>query len=638
MCGIVGTLRSHPRNRADLTLAVRALRHRGPDAYGIWHDDEVPIALGQSRLAVIDLSEAGAQPMTSRDGRMVVTYNGEVYNYRALRSKLESQGCRFRGGSDTEVLVEGFARWGVEQTLRRADGMFAFGLWDRSTRKLTLGRDRLGEKPLYYGTTKAGFVFASELDALRAIPGFDNEIDRNALALFFRHKYIPAPHSIYQGVHKLLPGCTVTVDHAGTVTGPDPYWSLLDHAVPREIGFEEAVSSFSELLTATVSDRMIADVPLGSFLSGGIDSSLVTAAMTSTGGRVKTFTIGFEESEYDESQDAAAVAHHLGTDHTELTVSPSMALDVVPELPRIYDEPFADSSQIPTHLVAKLARQHVTVALSGDGGDELFGGYNRHLWIPRMLARTGRVPAPLRRAVSAAITATPQHVLDRAASVLLPSRVRPNMAGLKAHKAASALGASTDAHMLVELTSHWSDPAALVINANEPPTLITTPGAWPQLPTVEERLMAVDALTYLPDDILAKVDRAAMAVSLETRAPLLATPIVEFAVGLPASVRLHNGESKSILRAALDQWVPRKLVERPKAGFGVPLAAWLRGPLRPWAEELLAAQRLASEGYLRPDLVRTEWDTLQAGTNGGEFKLWDVLMFQAWLERRSSSL
>lgn len=635
MCGIVGQLGDIDPPAVE--AATNRLHHRGPDDRGIWFDTAAGVALGHTRLAVIDLSPTGAQPMVSADGNLVLVYNGEIYNFAALRSELEGRGVRFRGDADTEVLVEAFATWGIEPALQRVDGMFAFAVWDRGRRELTLGRDRMGEKPLYYGKVGNGFAFASELRALQALPGFDNEIDRDSLTLFLRHKYVPAPYSIFRRISKLPQASTLTVRRNAAPGTPSPYWSLFDHLPPGDpLSPDEAVDHFADLLIEMVRQRMVADVPLGAFLSGGVDSSLVTAAMTATGADVKTYTIGLTESAFDESEDARRVAKHLGTDHTEMEVTPAMALALVPELPHIYDEPFADSSQIPTHLVSKLARDHVTVALSGDGGDELFGGYNRYVWAPRLLRRMRPIPSPLRRAVSKAMTAVPERSWDAVAK-LVPQASRPRLAGMKVHKAARALVGDTDVAMLRRLTTHWDEPAALVIGGTEPTTALSDATTWPPIADPALRMMTMDAITYLPDDILVKLDRAAMAVSLETRAPLLATPIVEFAAGLPLDLRIRGGETKWLLRAVLDRWVPRHLIDRPKAGFGVPIDEWLRGPLRSWAADLLDPGLIGADGFLNHLPITRAWNEHLDGEGGQEFKLWDVLMFQAWLHDRGGA-
>ncbi len=636
MCGIVGLLGSVGREtESDLEPALEALHHRGPDSRATWLDVDQRVALGHTRLAVIDLSPAGAQPMVSESGKLVLVYNGELYNFAELRRLLEASGVAFRGSSDTEVLLEALDAWGVERTLERADGMFAFGVWNRSDRTLTLARDRMGEKPLYYARAGGSFVFASELSALCALPGVERRIDRDALTLFLRHKYIPAPYTVYQRTWKLPPATTLAVRDPREIPEPVPYWSLFDHLAherPSQVSPDQAVDELEGLLIETVRERMVADVPLGAFLSGGVDSSLVASAMIRTGAEVKTFTIGFAEAEYNEADHARAVAEHLGTSHTQLDVTPSMALAVVPKLASIYDEPFADSSQIPTFLVSELARTRVTVVLSGDGGDELFGGYNRYLWGPRLLARGARVPSAARRLASRVGLAVPVTIWDRLAAPI-PSRYRPLQAGLKVHKAAGALLDDDAPSMLHRLTSHWTDPSRVVIGGSEPVTTLTDPERWPEVDDPTLHMMATDAITYLPDDILTKLDRAAMAVSLETRAPLLAKRIVEFAAGLPLDLKIRDGQSKWLLRRLLDRSVPRRLIERPKAGFGVPLDIWLRGPLKGWAEELLDPALLRQDGYLRPEPVGEVWRRHQAGRENGAYKLWDVLMFQAWLHR-----
>lgn len=571
------------------------------------------------------------------------------------------RGVRWRGHSDTETLLAAIEAWGIEQTLERAVGMFAMALWDRETRTLTLARDRMGEKPLYYGWVRGALVFGSELKALRAFPGFDNAIDRGALALFMRHNYVPAPWSIFENIWKLPPGCYVQFGAAALTPGAfpkgrdevKPYWSVRDAAEaglrdPFAGSDAEAVEELDRLLRRSLAGQMIADVPLGAFLSGGIDSSTVVALMQAQSSRpVKTFTIGFHEGDYNEAVHAAAVARHLGTDHTELYVTPEEAMAVIPRLPALYDEPFADSSQIPTFLVAELARRHVTVSLSGDGGDELFGGYNRYCWTRALWTRLTRVPMPMRRALAAVMTAPAPHTWNRLLALLkpvLPRRHRVKLAGDKMHKLAELVGLDSLEAVYRYLVSHWKHPAEeLVIGAAEPQTILSDRADWPaalaqgQRP-FEEVMMFLDQLTYLPDDILVKVDRAAMGVSLETRVPLLDHRIVEFAWRLPLSMKIRDGRSKWLLRQVLYRHVPKELIERPKMGFGVPLDQWLRGPLREWAEDLLSEARLKREGFLDPMPVREKWQEHLSGRRNWAYYLWDVLMWEAWWEVTATSV
>lgn len=560
----------------------------------------------------------------------------------------------WRGHSDTETLLAAFEAWGIEKTLHKVVGMFALALWDRETRTLTLARDRMGEKPLYYGWVKGALVFASELKAIRAFPGFDNAIERRALALFMRYCYIPAPWSIYQNIWKLPPGCYVQFGEDALTPSPSPggrgeikvYWSLRQVAEaglaqPFAGSEEEAVEELERLIRQSLAGQMIADVPLGAFLSGGIDSSTVVALMQAQSSRpVKTFSIGFHEGEYDEAQHAKAVARHLGTEHTEWYLTPQDALDVIPKLPALYDEPFADSSQIPTHLVCALARRHVTVALSGDGGDELFGGYNRYFWAMALWRRLASLPMPLRRMTASGIRVLSPgawNQLYRAIEPAVPRRLRLRLPGDKLHKAAGLLGARRPEEIYRALVSHWDQPASLVLGATEPATSVTDPAAWLETHEFPRQMMYLDAITYLPDDILVKVDRAAMGVSLETRVPLLDHRIVEFAWRVPLHMKIREGQGKWLLRQVLYRYVPKELIERPKMGFGVPIDHWLRGPLKDWAEALLAEERLKREGFLDPAPIRRRWQEHLSGQRNWQYHLWNVLMWQAWLEQQRAT-
>ncbi|MBQ0935619.1 asparagine synthase (glutamine-hydrolyzing) [Ideonella paludis] len=654
MCGLTGFLgRSVLEHRDAVTEVLahmaQAIESRGPDAFGAWSDPEAGIALAHRRLAIVDLSPAGAQPMVATGGRYVLVFNGEIYNHVALRRELESVGASsgattidkvWRGHSDTETLLAGFVAWGVEATLRRAIGMFAFALWDREKRVLTLGRDRLGEKPMYYGWQGQGarevFLFGSEVSALRRHPEFAAPINRDALALYMRHNCVGGGHSIYQGIHKLLPGHLLTLAAGQNEPRLQAWWSGAEVArrgvaQPFDGSPEQAVDELEALLSSAVGQQMMADVPLGAFLSGGIDSSTVVALMQAQSSRpVKTFSIGFHEAGYNEAEHAKAVAQHLGTEHTELYVSARQALDVIPKLPRLYAEPFADSSQIPTFLVSQLARQHVTVSLSGDAGDELFCGYNRYQMTARMWGKLQRVPKSMRRAASATICAVPPARWDALGRLMAVARL-----GDKLHKGAALLCNQSVGDLYRGLVSHWPDPCALVLGGREPATVLK--GNEPPLEGLNdvERMMALDMLSYLPDDILAKVDRAAMGVSLETRVPFLDHRVVEFAWTLPLTHKLNHGVTKWPLRQILYRHVPRELIERPKMGFGVPIDQWLRGPLRDWAESLLAESRLLSEGIFNPEPIRRKWSEHLSGQRNWQYHLWDVLMFQAWHEANS---
>ncbi len=656
MCGLTGFLGGSAAHGAagDEALLQRmatAILRRGPDDSGYWCDTPERIGLGHRRLAIVDLTAAGHQPMVSVRGRYVMVFNGEIYNHMELRQELAQSGlaASWRGHSDTETLLAGFEAWGVEGTLKRIIGMFALALWDRQTQALSLARDRLGEKPLYYGWQGEGaervFLFGSELKALRAHPAFGGAIDRGALSLLLRHNAIPAPYSIYQGISKLIPGSFLTVSLARPEPVLSSYWSAaqvaVDGARNRFAGTStQAVDALEALLKDAVGKQMMADVPLGAFLSGGVDSSTVVALMQAQSERaVKTFTIGFDEAGYNEAEHAKAVAAHLGTDHTELYVTPAQALAVIPLLPSLYDEPFSDSSQIPTFLVSQLARQHVTVSLSGDAGDELFCGYNRYQVTAGLWKKLAAVPLPLRKAAAAGLTRVSPAAWTKFAGAvdgLLPRALKFSNAGEKIHKGAGVLASQSVDDLYLGLVSHWNDPASVVIGGQEPPTLLT--GNAPDLPGLNgvERMMALDLLTYLPDDILAKVDRAAMGVSLESRVPFLDHRVVEFAWRLPLDYKMRDGQTKWALRQVLYRHVPRALIERPKMGFGVPIDSWLRGPLKPWAEALLDEARLKREGYFYPDGIRKKWQEHLSGQRNWQHQLWDVLMFQVWLKAQAT--
>jgi asparagine synthase (glutamine-hydrolysing) len=646
MCGIAGFLTDAGTpgvDRASLVRMTGCVAHRGPDDDGYFTDD-AGVGLGHRRLSILDLSPDGHQPMRSASGRWVIVFNGEIYNYRRVAAELGPT-VRFRGHSDTEVILAAVEAWGLEAAVQRFVGIFAFALWDRETRILHLVRDHLGVKPLYYGFTRAGLVFASELRPIESFPGFDGRINRDAVALLLRHNCIPAPYSIYEGVRKLPPGSILSIPADARDAGePRPYWSASRMAEAGQASLlslsdDEATDALDALLRDAIGLQMLADVPLGAFLSGGVDSSTVVALMQAQSDRpVRTFSIGFQEEGFDEAQHARAVARHLGTDHTELYVTAQHALDVVPRLPTLFDEPFSDSSQIPTFLVSQLARRHVTVALSGDGGDELFAGYNRHVYVDQLWRRLRHVPPSLRRLASRAIRSVPPETLARgitATRLMRSTQVKSSNAGYALHKLAGVLASASPEDMYRGLASHWSNPASVVLGAREPLTRITDSASWPALTGFTEKMLYLDLVTYLPDDILTKVDRASMAVGLEARVPLLDHRVVEFAWRLPLSFKLRDGRSKWLLRRVLSRYVPDALIDRPKAGFGIPLGEWLRGPLRDWAESLLDEGRLRREGYFDPAPVRRAWSEHLSGRVDNEYKLWDVLMFQAWQEGRA---
>ena len=644
MCGFAGFLSASGFDPAVAGAQARAMAdrivYRGPDDSGVWTDAEAGIALAHRRLSIVDLTAAGHQPMASASGRWVIAYNGEAYNHLELRRELQAANAApaWRGHSDTETLLACIEAWGVATTLERSAGMFAFALWDRQERRLVLARDRAGEKPLYYGWQGDVFLFGSELKALRSHPAFDAALDRDALVLLLRHNYIPSPYSIHQGIRKLPPGTWLALRAGERGMEPLAYWNLAGIAEralaePFQGGGEEAVDELARVLGAAVAGQQVADVPLGALLSGGIDSTLITALMQAGSSRpVRTFTIGFGEQAHDEAVHARAVAAHLGTDHTELRLSADDALGLIPRLPSMYDEPFADSSQLPTHLVMKLARQHVTVALSGDGGDEFFGGYNRYFLGPKAWQRIGWMPMPVRRALGAAMTAIPASTLNRAANPLA-RRFGIVLPGDKAHKLGTRLRHVRGMDDLyVSLVTEWPHAEAMVIDGVVPPNLLDERGRWPKLVDPVARMMALDGMTYLPDDILTKVDRASMAASLETRAPFLDREVMEFAWRLPMSMKVRGDQGKWILRRLLERHVPRALFDRPKMGFGIPLDEWLRGPLRDWAASLLDEDRLRREGHFRPAAITRAWRMHQRGEASCGYRLWSVLMFQAWLE------
>jgi asparagine synthase (glutamine-hydrolysing) len=641
MCGIAGFVNrpTHQQSLDEIEKIARAmdlrLAHRGPDGHDIWIDPETRATLVHRRLAIVDLSPTGHQPMMSANGRFVITYNGEVFNHLEIRAELEASGVRFRGHSDTETILESIALYGVNATAKRLIGMFALAVWDRQQRTLTLVRDRVGIKPVYWAKFEKFFIFGSELKALRAHPGWSPRIKPDAVAAFMRHNYVPAPHTIYEEVYKLEPGTILTLPFGGEPLF-EKFWDARRVAInglgnPFKEDDTTLIDRLEALLTDAVGKRMMADVPLGAFLSGGVDSSLVVALMkASNSGPVKTFSIGFENMNFNEAPYASAIAKHLGTDHTELTVTAREALNVVPRLAEMYDEPFADSSQIPTFLVSAMTRKHVTVALSGDGGDEIFAGYNRYQIAKRFHRALSAIPRPMRSIIASGIRSVRTEHWDKLARVS-PSPLPP-LIGDKLHKAAQILDEPDGDAIYRRIVSHW-EPSEIMLGAKEPRGLLWDSSVRTDFPDALDRMQFLDLVTYLPDDILAKVDRASMAVALEARVPLLDHRVIELAWRLPQSLKMRGGVTKWILRQVLYRHVPRKLIERPKMGFGVPLGEWLRGSLREWASSLIFAKQLETGGLLDAQLVRQRWQEHLAGHRNWQYLLWDVLMLEAWRER-----
>jgi len=649
MCGIVGFYSSNYHEVDDLYQIIwnmtESLEHRGPDDKGVWKDSELNMFMGHRRLSILDLTDAGHQPMYSRCKRYIIILNGEIYNHVELRKKL-NKSSEWRGSSDTETIIECIAEWGVEKTLNDLEGMFSIALWDLTNKKLYLARDPFGEKPLYYGWQGNNFFFGSELKSLKVHPQFISNLDRNSLALYFRHNCIPSPYSIYEGINKLIPGSYLTLDFKdigkAKSAKPTPFWQLNDAIrFSKENAFqgtaEEAIEEVEFQLNKSVKQQMLSDVPLGAFLSGGIDSSTIVALMQKNSmDPVKTFTIGFDNNDFDEAIYAKEVAKHLGTDHTELYLSPDDAMSVIPSLSSMYCEPFSDSSQIPTYLVSKLASESVVVSLSGDGGDEIFGGYNRYTEGQKVWSNFNKLPKSIRHTSGALLTSFSPRIWDRAfstAKYLLPRKFRFTSPGDKAHKLAEVLYQDTQEEFYKTLCSHWKDPENIVLNSKEYPTLLTNETGWLGSNNFIENMMAMDTNTYLADDILVKVDRAAMACSLETRIPMLSKNVVQSAWSLPLDLKIRDGVGKWPLRQVLYKHVPKDLIERPKQGFGMPLGDWLRGPLHEWASDLLNKENLTNSGYINPEPVMKLWDEHSKGERNWQYQLWDVLMFETWLNK-----
>ncbi len=651
MCGIAGYLSPTRIASPEIVLAEMAgtLMHRGPDDSGIWLDVSSGIGIAHSRLAVIDLSPTGHQPMVSVSGRYVFVFNGEIYNHLELRKELNASSVaqNWRGSSDTETILAAIETWGVTRTLEKSRGMFALALWDKSEKCLLLARDRLGEKPLYFGRQNGCFLFCSELKALKKHPAFAGEISRDALTLYLQHNYIPTPYSIYTDICKLDPGSMLKVNIDSMMTGqvfkPQKYWSFTEtfDTGKRDRfsgGDDEAINRLELLLGESIETQMVADVPLGAFLSGGIDSSIVVALMQKRSEKpIKTFSIGFADHQFNEAGYAKEVSRIVGTDHTELYVTPRHALEVIPNLPNIFDEPFSDPSQIPTCILSQMTRQHVTVSLSGDGGDELFGGYDRYRWGQQINHVANLVPDKLLKPLATLMKTVSPSALNRIflmISQVIPGKYQVNRLGDRVHRLSEILLAESPEMRYCKLVSHWDKAEDVVIGGKKPAALFDNISSGITSQNYTEFMMVLDSVTYLPDDILVKVDRAAMAASLETRIPFLDHKLVEFACSLPLHMKIRKGTSKWLLKQVLYRHIPKEMVDRPKMGFGLPMDAWLRGPLREWAEDLLSTSRLENDGFFRPEPIRQKWKEHLSGERNWQYHLWDILMFQAWKARQ----
>ncbi|MBF0198851.1 MAG: asparagine synthase (glutamine-hydrolyzing) [Planctomycetes bacterium] len=646
MCGLAGLLNSsqHPDQWSNTLTSMGArISHRGPDYQGHWYSAEDEIGMVHCRLSILDTSEHGNQPMKSRSGRFVISYNGELYNFHELRSELKSHGHPVESDSDTEVLLEGIECWGLEKCLSKCAGMFAFALWDTKKKELTLARDRIGIKPLYYGIHGNMLSFCSELHALMEVPGIELKLDRNSLGSYLRHNYISSPHSIYQSVRKLPPGTWIRFRSGSPLVEAKPirYWSASEQALagitsPFEGNYEEAKEALEEKFTHVISQHMLSDVPLGAFLSGGIDSSLVCSFMAKLSSKpIKTFSIGFHEKRFDEARYAKETASHIGSDHTELYLSPSDVLEHIPTVLALCDEPFADSSQIPTWMVSRLTRSKVTVSLSGDGGDELFGGYTRYLYAQSVWKALSRIPSPLKKMGSSFLSSVPQSIWDNSSGILnklLPKGGGISHLGDKAQLLSRLCSCSSPKDLYLSIASLYHQPQSLLLEGEEYPSAILDKEPWSLPSSFTEQMMLIDLLTYLPGDILTKVDRASMGLSLEARVPLLDHRLVDFAWSLPLEFKCTQGQGKRILRDILAKHIPRRLIDRPKMGFSIPLAQWLRGPLREWCEELFSEKSLQDSGVWNSAEVRKLWAEHLSAKKNHQYILWNIVVFQQWLK------
>jgi len=652
MCGIVGFWQRGRSYGVDdmhqiVDQMAKALVHRGPDNRGCWVEEEMGLAFGHMRLSILDISEQGHQPMESHNGRYVIVYNGEIYNFLELRDDLEKRGCRFKGTSDTEVILAAIEEWSLEKAVQSFDGMFSFAVWDKEKKSLHLCRDRIGEKPLYYGWHNNIFFFSSELKALHRHPLFSPDIDLDALNLYVRLNYIPAPFTIYQSIQKLEPGTIFSLSWPRFHTKMIPYWSAYDvvnESLKNQIGSseDEVIEHLDDILRRSVKSRLVSDVPVGAFLSGGIDSSTIVALMQAQSSiPVKTFTVGFFEEDYNEADYAKKVASHLGTDHTEIFVTEKEAMDVIPRLPQLFDEPFSDSSQIPTFLISQLARSEVSVSLSGDGGDEIFGGYNRHIWNHSYWDKIVRWPISVRRFISKTGQILPISILDniyKKLEFLIPRELRISYPGDKIHKFLSVLILENSFQLYERLINETSGINLFQFERSNSSLMKNKLDVWSHFSNSTDAMMYLDLITYLPDDILVKVDRASMGVSLESRAPFLDHKVVELAWKIPREMKIRNGQGKWILRKLLYNYVPEDLFDRPKTGFGVPIEKWLKTSLRGWAESLLEGSKMLSDGFFNPNIVRGMWNEHLNGTRNRQHVMWNILMFQAWFENQRSTL